>query len=80
MGAASEPEHIQQLREAVKLSPSNVPLCQALADALLTSGLITEAVTAYRAVPPTSQHSSLVWPAPFTPRAKIMPSWYWKTW
>jgi len=49
MDAASEPEHIRQLREAVRLSPDNIPLRQALADALLAAGLSTEAVTAYRA-------------------------------
>jgi len=46
---ASEPEHIQQLREAVRLSPQNLPLRQALADALLGAGLAAEAVAAFRA-------------------------------
>ena len=42
------PEHIEALREAVKLSPENVPLRLALADALLASGFSEEAVTEYR--------------------------------
>lgn len=50
MAMASEPEHIRQLREAARLSPDNVPLRQALADALLAAGLTADAVTAYRAV------------------------------
>lgn len=49
MDAASEPDHIRQLREAARLSPDNVPLRQALADALLAAGLSAEAVTAFRA-------------------------------
>src|SRR5215213_3589174 len=44
-----EPEHIQSLREAVQLSPRNLPLRQALADALLNAGLPTEATVEYRA-------------------------------
>jgi SpoVK/Ycf46/Vps4 family AAA+-type ATPase len=44
-----EPEHIRPLREAVRLSPENLPLRQALADALLGAGLPAEAVTEYRA-------------------------------
>src|SRR5436190_8790715 len=44
-----EPEHIQSLREAVKLSPRNLPLRQALADALLSAGFSTEAVVEYKA-------------------------------
>jgi SpoVK/Ycf46/Vps4 family AAA+-type ATPase len=46
---AGEPEHIQSLREAVRLSPENAPLRQALADALLACGLTAEAVAEYRA-------------------------------
>ena len=49
MDSASEPDHIRQLREAARLSPDNVPLRQALADALLAAGLSAEAVTVYRA-------------------------------
>ena len=48
MPSASEPEHIRQLREAVGLSPNNLPLRQALADALLASSLAAEAVIEYR--------------------------------
>ena len=44
-----EPEHIRPLREAARLSPDNLPLRQALADALLGAGLAAEAVTEYRA-------------------------------
>ena len=44
-----EPEHILPLREAVQLSPRNLPLRQALADALLGAGLPAEAVIEYRA-------------------------------
>ena len=49
MAASSEPEHILPLREAVRLSPENVPLRQALADALLAAGFTAEAVLEYRA-------------------------------
>jgi transitional endoplasmic reticulum ATPase len=49
MSSASEPEHIQSLREAVQLSPENLPLRQALADALLGAGLPAPAVVEYRA-------------------------------
>lgn len=49
MAGQTEPEHIKPLREAVRLSPENIPLRQALADALLASGLATEAVAEYRA-------------------------------
>ena len=49
MSGASEPDHVRQLREAVRLSPENVPLRQALADALLGAGLTAEAVAEYRA-------------------------------
>lgn len=42
-------EQIRQLREAVRLSPDNVPLRTALAEALLGHGLTEEAVTEYRA-------------------------------
>lgn len=45
-----EPDHIRQLRDAVRLSPENIPLRQALADALLASGLTREAVEEYRGV------------------------------
>jgi AAA+ superfamily predicted ATPase len=44
-----EPEHILSLREAVKLSPDNTPLRQALADALQSAGFTGEAVVEYRA-------------------------------
>lgn len=44
-----EPDSIQQLREAVRLSPENVPLRQALADALLANGQSGAAVDEYRA-------------------------------
>jgi AAA+ superfamily predicted ATPase len=49
MAEAKEPEHIRPLREAVKLSPKNLPLRQALADALLAAGLAEEAAVEYRA-------------------------------
>ncbi len=49
MSGASEPDHVRQLREAVRLSPENIPLRQALADALLAAGLTVEAVAEYRA-------------------------------
>ncbi len=45
----SDAEQLVQLREAVRLSPRNVPLRQALADALLGAGLADEAETEYRA-------------------------------
>ena len=45
----SEPEHIKPLREAVKLSPENIPLRQALADALLSVGLASAAIIEYKA-------------------------------
>ena len=48
MGSADS-DHIRQLREAVKLSPSNTPLRQALAEALLSSGFAAEAVIEFRA-------------------------------
>lgn len=41
-------EQIRQLREGVKLSPDNIPLRTALAEALLARGLTGEAVTEYR--------------------------------
>ncbi len=44
----AEPDHIRSLREAARLSPENVPLRQALADALLGAGLAAEAVNEYR--------------------------------
>lgn len=43
-----ESDSIRQLREAVKLSPDNTPLRQALADALLGAGLAAGAVVEYR--------------------------------
>jgi transitional endoplasmic reticulum ATPase len=49
MAILPEPEHITQLREAVRLSPQNAPLRQALADALLAAGLNPEATIEYRA-------------------------------
>jgi AAA+ superfamily predicted ATPase len=49
MSSAFEPDHIRQLREAVAVSPGNLPLRQALADALLAAGLPAEAVVEYRA-------------------------------
>ena len=45
----SQPDHIAQLREAVALSPGNIPLRQALADALVASGRHAEAEAEYRA-------------------------------
>jgi transitional endoplasmic reticulum ATPase len=45
----SELDHIGQLREAVRVSPGNVPLRQALADALMGLGRFGEAETEYRA-------------------------------
>jgi SpoVK/Ycf46/Vps4 family AAA+-type ATPase len=48
MAGQNDPDHIKPLREAVKLSPDNLPLRQALADALLASGLNADAVTEYR--------------------------------
>ncbi len=47
--ASSDPEAIAQLREAVTLSPANLPLRQALADALLGAGRSAEAEVEYRA-------------------------------
>ncbi len=44
-----EPDHIRQLREAAQLSPGNLPLRQAIGDALLAAGLNAEAVTEFRA-------------------------------
>ena len=49
MSSVPEPEHIQSLREAVRVSPGNLPLRQALADALLGAGFAPEAVKEYRA-------------------------------
>jgi len=43
-----EPDHIRPLREAVKLSPDNTPLRQALAEALLAVGLGTAAAEEFR--------------------------------
>jgi SpoVK/Ycf46/Vps4 family AAA+-type ATPase len=47
--ASSDPEAIAQLREAVRLSPKNLPLRQALADALLGASHAAEAEVEYRA-------------------------------
>ena len=47
--ASAESDHIRSLREAVRLSPNNLPLRQALAEALLSMGLAAEAVIEYRA-------------------------------
>ncbi|MDX1495314.1 MAG: AAA family ATPase, partial [Longimicrobiales bacterium] len=41
-------EQIRQLREAVRLSPDNIPLRTALAETLLGQGFTEEAVTEYR--------------------------------
>ncbi len=41
-------DSLDPLREAARLSPQNIPLRQALADALLNSGLAAEAETEYR--------------------------------
>jgi transitional endoplasmic reticulum ATPase len=49
MDSAQEPEHIRSLRDAVRVSPENLPLRQALADALLGAGFTAEAVKEYRA-------------------------------
>ncbi len=43
------PDHIRELREAVKLSPTNGPLRRALANALLSSGFAGEAVVEFKA-------------------------------
>lgn len=45
----SDADPLGQLREAVRLSPRNVPLRQALADALLAAGQAGEAEVEYRA-------------------------------
>lgn len=47
-GHMSELDHIGQLREAVRISPGNVPLRQALADALMGVGRFDEAEAEYR--------------------------------
>jgi transitional endoplasmic reticulum ATPase len=44
----NEPEQILQLREALKLSPQNLPLRQTLAEALLSAGFNAEAITEFR--------------------------------
>lgn len=56
MSTAAEPEHIQSLRAAVRLSPENLPLRQALADALLAAALPALAVTEYRAALALAPH------------------------
>jgi transitional endoplasmic reticulum ATPase len=43
-----EPPSLEPLREAVRLSPDNVPLRRHLGDMLLGAGLVTEAEHAYR--------------------------------
>jgi SpoVK/Ycf46/Vps4 family AAA+-type ATPase len=48
MPGVNEPDHIRPLREAVHLSPENLPLRQALADALLAAGFAAEATVEYR--------------------------------
>ena len=45
----ADPDSIEQLREAVRLSPKNLPLRQALADALLNHSRPAEAETEFRA-------------------------------
>lgn len=45
----ADPDSIEHLREAVRLSPNNIPLRQALADALLVAGRPADAETEYRA-------------------------------
>jgi transitional endoplasmic reticulum ATPase len=57
---SSEPEHIRGLREAARLSPDNVPLRQALADALLAAGLAGEAVKEYRAALALAPESAML--------------------
>ncbi len=49
MPGTNEPENVRGLREALILSPANLPLRQALADALLAAGLAVEATKEYRA-------------------------------
>ena len=49
MDSAREPEHIQSLRDAVSVSPENLPLRQALAEALLSASFAAEAAKEYRA-------------------------------
>lgn len=44
----ADPDSIEQLREAVRLSPKNLPLRQALADALLRNGRAAEAEAEFR--------------------------------
>lgn len=48
-GVMSAADQIIQLREAVRLSPKNIPLRQALAEALLGAGHFAEAETDFRA-------------------------------
>lgn len=45
----ADPDSIEQLREAVRLSPKNLPLRQALADAYLRNGRAAEAEAEFRA-------------------------------
>ena len=49
MASNGEPDQVRSLKEAVRLSPDNVPLRQALGDALLASGLAAEAATEFKA-------------------------------
>lgn len=44
----ADAENLKQLREAVALSPKNLPLRQALADALMSAGHFSEAEVEYR--------------------------------
>jgi len=48
MHGDNESESIRQLRAAARLSPRNTPLLQALADALLSAGILDEAIETYR--------------------------------
>lgn len=57
---SAEPEQIRALREAARLSPENLPLRQALADALLGAGFATEAVSEYRAALALSADDALL--------------------
>ena len=53
MGSA-DTNHLNQLREAVKLSPTNAPLRRAFAEALLSSGFASEAIAEFRTALSTS--------------------------
>lgn len=55
-----EPEHVKQLREALAVSPDNLPLRQALAESLLAAGLAAEAAGEYRvALAASPDHAGL---------------------